>query len=545
MKKYLFILSLLHFIKCKPPEKNEKVKLVVVISIDQMKGEYLSRFNPQLEAGFKYLLDSAIVYTNVHHNHSTTTTAAGHATLATGFFPSHNGITDNTVYSRALGYKHYSITDTTVRFVGVESCDLNRVSAKPLLKNTLGDYVKESDNESKSFSVALKDRASILMGGKTANRAFWFDAASTQMVSTDYYEDAYPNWAKKYTANEVMKAEISKGWVLDKSFSKIASISSDSFERERGNFNPWFPHTLATFDTMRVKDNTAGAFMWNSPYGDAFVLEFANQLIINQNLGTDDHMDVLSIGLSAADVIGHHFGPNSYEVLDYYNKMDFYLAKFIQKINDSVGKDNYILVLTADHGVAAMPEYLEDQGIDAKRILGDQFDADIARINEKLKDTFMLTDDVILKADYSGVEPNMSIFEENKANLNIVINMLTSELEKLDYIAGAYSFLDIMDSTCNKPFITQIRNSHRDEFGYYVKLVPTENYLIDTRRNGTTHGTPYEYDTHVPLIVSVPKHSGRTINTKAYTVDIVPTVLDLIGIKVDESFDGTSLAPSL
>ncbi|MDB4161897.1 alkaline phosphatase family protein [Bacteroidia bacterium] len=544
MKKYSILLSVLLFIMCKPLEKHEKVKLVVVISIDQMKSEYLSRFNPQLEAGFKYLLDSAIVYTNAHHNHATTTTAAGHATLATGFFPSHNGITDNTVYNRTLGYKHYSIEDTTVRFVGIEECNLNRVSAKPLLKNALGDYIKESDNESKSYSVALKDRASILMGGKTANRAFWFDAASTQMVSTDYYEETYPNWAKMYTANDVMQADISRGWVLDQSFSTIASISSDSFERERGNFNPWFPHTLASFDTMRVTDSKAGAFMWNSPYGDAFVLEFAQQLIINQNLGTDDHIDVLSIGLSAADVIGHHFGPNSYEVLDYYNKMDFYLAEFIEKLNHDVGKDNYILVLTADHGVAAMPEYLAGQGIDAKRILGDQFDADMAEINTKLQDAFSLTDDIILKANYGGVEPNMTIFEKGNTDLNIVINTLTNELEKLDYIAGAYSLLDINDTTCIKPFITQIRNSHRDEFGYYIKLVPTENYLIDMRRNGTTHGTPHAYDTHVPLIVKLPKQEGQIIEKKAYTVDIVPTVLDLIGIQVKENFDGTNLAPS-
>lgn len=544
VKKYLTLLFAMLFVMCKSPQKQETAKLVILISIDQMKSEYLSRFNPQLEAGFKYLLDSAIVYTNAHHNHATTTTAAGHATLATGFFPSHNGITDNTVYNRALGYKHYSIEDTTVRFVGIDDCGLNRVSAKPLLKNTLGDYVKESDNASMSYSIALKDRASILMGGKTANRAFWFDAASTQMVSTDYYKETYPDWAKKYTANEVMHSEISKGWVLDQSFTKMASISSDSFERERGNFNPWFPHTLASFDTMRVPDNKRGAFMWNSPYGDAFVLKFAHQLIQNQDLGTDDHTDILSIGLSAADVIGHHFGPNSYEVLDYYNKIDFYLAEFIEKLNKDVGKENYILLLTADHGVAAMPEYLADQGIDAKRILGDQFDADIARINEKLKDTFMLSDDVILKANYSGVEPNMSIFERNGADLNSVINMLTSELERLEYIAGAYSFLDIKDSSCNKPYIAQIRNSHRDEFGYYVKLVPTENYLIDMRKNGTTHGTPYTYDTHVPLIVKLPRHSGKMIDTKAYTVDIVPTVLDVLGIKTEVHFDGTSLGQS-
>jgi len=507
-----------------------------------MKSEYLTRFNPQLEAGFKYLLDSAIVYSNAHHNHATTTTAAGHATLATGYFPSNNGITDNTVYNRALKYKHYSIEDTTVRFVGIESCGLNRVSAKPLLKNSLGDWVKKADKKSKVYSVALKDRASILMGGKNANRAFWFDAASTQMVSTDYYAETFPEWVKTYTAKDVMKENIAKGWVLEQSFIKLPSTDIDSASYEKGNFLPWFPHTLASFDVMRVSENKEGSFMWNSPYGDAFVLNFAHQLIVNQKLGTDEHTDVLNIGLSAADVIGHHFGPHSYEVLDYYNKIDFELNNFISKLNTTIGKDNYIIVLTADHGVAAMPEYLASRGIDAKRIQGDQFDADLANINIKLKQKFGWTDDVILKSNYSGVEPNMDVVKQNGIDSSEFIKALTGELEKLDYIAGAYSFMDVKDAACKKPFIELVRHSHRDEFGYYIKLVPKENYLIDMRATGTTHGTPYAYDTHVPLIIKLPADKSKTIDKKVYTVDIVPTVLDLLGISASEKFDGKSLA---
>lgn len=550
MKKSLVLLCTLLFIftltACKnEPKSSKNAKLVVLISIDQMKSEYLTRFNPQLNAGFKYLLDSAHVFGNAFHNHATTTTAAGHATLATGYFPSNNGIIDNTVYNRMLGYKHYSIEDTSVQFVGIEHCQLNKVSAKHLLKNTLGDYVKQADELSKTYSVALKDRASILMGGKNANRAFWFDAASTQMVSTDQYEEDFPEWIKTFTGMAKMKKEIEQGWILEPSFFPLPSISSDSFEREKGRFLPWFPHTMASFDTLKVSENKPGTFLWNTPYGDAFVLEFAHQLILSEQLGKDEHTDVLTIGLSAADIIGHHFGPNSYEVLDYYSKMDRYLASFIERLDNTVGKDNYIVVLTSDHGVAAMPEYLADQGVDAKRIDAVQFETDLAAINKSLKNQFSIDQDIILKADYGGIEPNFEALGFAHHNTEDVLYELTNQLEKLDYIAGAYSFLDVYDTLCTKAFIAQIRNSHRDEFGYFIKLVPKENYLIDMGANGTTHGSPYDYDTHVPLLIKQPNTTGKKITQRVQTVDIVPTILEMLGIATQENFDGKSLSPLL
>lgn len=550
MKKSLVLLCTLLFIftltACKnEPKSSKNAKLVVLISIDQMKSEYLTRFNPQLNAGFKYLLDSAHVFGNAFHNHATTTTAAGHATLATGYFPSNNGIIDNTVYNRMLGYKHYSIEDTSVQFVGIEHCQLNKVSAKHLLKNTLGDYVKQVDELSKTYSVALKDRASILMGGKNANRAFWFDAASTQMVSTDQYEEDFPEWIKTFTGMAKMKKEIEQGWILEPSFSPLPSISSDNFEREKGRFLPWFPHTMASFDTLKVSENKPGTFLWNTPYGDAFVLEFAHQLILSEQLGKDEHTDVLTIGLSAADIIGHHFGPNSYEVLDYYSKMDRYLASFIERLDNTVGKDNYIVVLTSDHGVAAMPEYLADQGVDAKRIDAVQFETDLAAINKSLKNQFSIDQDIILKADYGGIEPNFEALGFAHHNTEDVLYELTNQLEKLDYIAGAYNFLDVYDTLCTKAFITQIRNSHRDEFGYFIKLVPKENYLIDMGANGTTHGSPYDYDTHVPLLIKQPNTTGKKITQRVQTVDIVPTILEMLGIATQENFDGKSLSPLL
>ena len=350
MKKSAIIFLALFVLGCSKTKTHSKPKLVVLISIDQMRGDYLTTFGTQMEAGLSKFYNEGKSFDNTHHNHAVTTTAAGHATIGTGCFPSHNGIVNNHVYDRALGYSRYSINDSTVNFVGVDSCSLSKVSAKKLLKPSFGDILKEKSPKSKTYSIALKDRASILMGGHNANRAFWFDAASTQMVSTDYYNEDFPNWVKTYKASEVQKSAIATGWVLDDKFKTLATTNSDSLIQEKGSFKPWFPHFISTFDTARIRENEVGSFMWNTPFGDEFILKFGLELIEKQNLGNGEACDVINIGLSAADVIGHHFGPDSYEVLDYYNKLDFYLQEFMDSVNAKVGAENVVYVLTSDHG---------------------------------------------------------------------------------------------------------------------------------------------------------------------------------------------------
>lgn len=539
MKKSIFILFVTFLVlSCKLTEDApiKKPKLLIIISVDQMKADYLQQFNGQLEGGFAELMDNGKVYTNTHHYHAVTTTAAGHATIATGHYPTNNGITDNTVYNRALGYKHYSIEDTTVRFVSLPECALTKVSAARLLKPTLGDLVKANDKNSKTYSVALKDRASILMGGKKANRAFWFDAESTQMVSTDYYDEVYPQWAKGYAANEVLADRLQNGWTVEADFKPVAETSGDSIPQEKGKFYPWFPHSISTLDSLKVPENKTGNFFWNTPFGDEFVLLFAKKIIEEQALGQDEYTDVLTIGLSAADKIGHHFGPHSHEILDYYNKVDQYLADFVNHLNSTVGKENYILTITADHGVAALPEVLAERGIDALRIGGEQFDKDIKQLQIELREDFGTDSDLILRADYGGIEPLFSTSIDSV----LLVDSICAKLKRLSYIEDTYSFYDMADSFCSKKYINHYRNSHSIEYGYFIQYRAKENYLVDMRDHGTTHGTPYRYDTHVPFMLYGGVKKGSS-NEEHHTVDIVPTMLDLAGIAVDASFDGKAV----
>lgn len=505
-----------------------------------MRGDYLTTFSSQLEYGLKNMSDNGLWYTNANHKHAITTTAAGHATIGTGCHPSTSGIVNNTVYNRAKGYSHYSIEDSTVRYVGIDSCQLNLVSAKLLDVPSFGDIIKEKNPKCMSYSVALKDRAAILMGGHKADRAFWFDAASTQMVSTDYYNSDFPTWAKSYTATTVVAEDIKTGWVLDPKFSALESTSNDSFSREKGLFEPWFPHALENMDSTRVKSAKTGEFLWNSPFGDKYVLEFSKKLINEYQLGRDENCDVLTIGLSAADVIGHHFGPSSFEILDYYNKLDEYLGDFIKNVQDQVGSDNVVFVLTADHGVVDFPEVLAERGIDAKRIEQAQYENDMATIDAELQQYFNLKEATISKANYNGVEPSIAYLAEQGINLDTFCTLLQEKLKNLPYIAETYSMKELEGTAENKKYFSAMKNSYDPRYGYYISIVPKENYLIDMRENGTTHGTPYHYDTHVPLILLGKNITPKKDDADVGTIDIAPTLLGLLDITA-AGMDGRDL----
>ena len=542
--RFLLLVIIASFWGCKKPAAETKPRLIVVLSIDQMRGDYWENIIQPAgcTSGFKTLFTEGAVFANAHHKHATTTTAAGHATLATGFYPSHHGIVDNTVYNREAKYSHYSILDTTVNFVGVESCDLNKVSARRLLKPTIGDLIKQEDARSKSYSVALKDRASILMGGHMANRAFWFDAQSTQMVSTNFYEEAFPAWVKEYTGNAVMQEKVANGWNFQNKQLPSYTHTNDSFERECGIFeNAWFPHNMSHMIEGRIHGDTVGNYLWNTPFGDEFVLQFAQKIIKEQGLGTDEHTDVLTVSLSAADVIGHQFGPNSKEILDYYGVLDNHIGTLIAQLNQSIGKDNYILVLTGDHGVAALPELLAEQGVDAQRIEGNQYDSDIDSIDLMLQGGFDLSASTIIKKSYQGVEPNFEYLTSQGIDSTIFVDSLMAKLVELHYIEEAYSFFDFQNDLCDKPHINLMRNSFYPDFGYFIKILGKENYLVDMRSCGTTHGSPYVYDTHVPIVFYGKGNTPSLERSKVYTVDIVPTLWNIVYPKKNYSCDGKVL----
>ena len=517
-------------------------KLVVLISVDQMRGDYIKKYNQSLDGGLKYLNENGQSFIHTHHNHANTSTAPGHATIATGFHPRNHGITNNTIYYRDSRQSHYSILDTTIKFVGISQCKLQKSSAKNLLKPSIGDIVKSYDHKSKSYSVSLKDRASILMGGHHANRAFWFDAESTQMVSTDYYSEPFPNWVKNYLGKEIIADDINSGWQLNSKTKALYDITKDNIKQEDGFFSPLFPHTLSNIKSNQNSNTLIGDFLWNTPFGDKFVLKFAKKLIENQNLGKNEHIDVITISLSAADYIGHEFGPESYEIEDYYHKLDQYLMEFINFLNNKIGQKNYVLALTSDHGVAPFPELALKNGSQAKRISYSKFKRDIDSIDLLVQKDLNLNESCIMASSgYRGVEPNFKILNSFDTDTLKLINTIQYHLKKLDYVQETISFTDIKNPESSKIFIEKTRNSHNSNHGYFIKIISKKNHLIGYNNHGTTHGSPLYYDTHVPLIFLGNNIESKNRNDSSYTIDIAPTLINYIGITDYDLFDGKRL----
>lgn len=506
-----------------------------------MRADYLTKFHSLYTGGLKQLATESTNYTNANHYHSNTTTAAGHAAISTGCYPINNGIVANNIYNRAAKRWEYSVLDSSAVFEGIDSCFLKPVSPKNLVKPTLGDIVKEHNKNSKYYSVSLKDRAAIAMGGQNANRAFWFDASSTQMVSITHYQEPFFDWVKDYKANTVIASDIENGWQLSEGFKPVADVVEDSITEEAGIFSPTFPHTVESLSTDRVPVDREGVFIWHSPFGDKYVLEFAKKLITEEELGQDEHTDVLNIGLSAADLIGHHFGPNSWEVQDYYIKLDQYLNEFISFLNTNVGSDNYTLVLTGDHGVVPFPSLNKANGIDAGRITRDQFTDDMLLLDSTVMSKFGLDTPTVLEAGYKGLEPDFD-YLHSKGIDSLEYTLAVEELlYALPYVAEVFTPYDLVKQESTKKHFETVKNCFDINKGTFLYLIPKENYLLDARPTGTSHGSPYHYDTNVPLLFFGSGWNASESSEKVKTVDITPTLLEWLNIKTDHKFDGESL----
>lgn len=520
--------------------KASDARLLVVISVDQMRYDFLTRFQPYFKHGFKRLLDEGAVFSDAHHRHAITHTAPGHASLSTGCHPSKHGVVANDFYNPETNDIEYCVVDNGVEIIGVENEGaLEGKSPKNLLRTTLGDWMKKDDRRSKVYSVAFKDRSSVLMGGQKANRAFWFDNISTRFVSSSYYKEDFPDWAKTFDARTIMAKELEEGWnkKFDEDVYKVSR--EDDFFMESGQFLPSFPHSKKYIIGRGVKPEMKdGILLWTSPFGDAFAIEFAKRLIEEEQLGKDDHIDLLNLGCSIADAIGHHYGPYSQEIQDYYLRLDEYLGDFFNFLDEKVGKDRYIVALSSDHGVIPLPEELIRRGVPAKRILSQDFYAAIDSAALEVMQDLELSQSFLLSRGSAGFSLKYEEAYEKKIKPAALQEAFAKALEKIEFIEEVFTTEELEDDDTNDHFLTLYQNSYREDRGFEMKVRYKENYLVNHRNTGTSHGTPYEYDTNVPIIFMGPGFKTGHYENRIATVDFAPTIAWALDVKADKGVDG-------
>jgi predicted AlkP superfamily pyrophosphatase or phosphodiesterase len=516
---FLFSISVVVF----GQNQNDKPKLVVAIVIDQMRNEFLDRFQDKFgEDGFKKIMNEGFNYRNHHYNYMPTTTGPGHAAIFTGALPSVSGIVYNAWYDKDLG-KAVNCVNGNDNYTSIGIADsLIAGHAAPdyLLCTTVGDELKKASQfKSKSYAVSIKDRSSILAVGHRGDGAFWFDAGSGRFISSSYYMDKLPQWVEDFNSNGYVDSLNQKIWNL--SFPEEEYVTSrpddNRFEAKFNNQDaPTFP-----YDLKELNKGTNGYFyLPYTPFGNEMVAELGKVAIKKEQLGKGNFIDFLAVNFSSTDYTGHKNGPYSIEIEDMYIKLDKTIADFIQFLNIEVGSDEYVLFITADHGAVAAPLWLREQ-----KLPGGLFNPSALanRVSQFIDSSFGI-DSAILHRD------NFQIYLDNTRFTGsdqkwMVADAVKDFLIKEEFVQEAYTKKDLQNyPLSNSSPKGLLRNSfypHRSGDIFYISR---PGWLGSTSRNATGHGTPFAYDTHVPLLwygKNIPK--GNSVR-RVHITDIAPTL---------------------
>ena len=507
-------------------QQKPKPKLIVGIVIDQMRYDLLKRFDENFgQGGFNRLAKEGSEFTFAHFNYVPTYTAPGHSSIYTGSTPFYHGIISNNYYNKQTKTIVSSTYDKNETTVGSDN-DKGKNSPRELLATTITDQLKLFTNSrSKVFSIALKARAAILPGGHTADAAIWYDSKTGHMISSTYYVKKLPDWLSNFNNLNLVKKYMRQTWNLSLPETKYTASTADNVNYEDDVFNEgktFFPHSFGNLDSTKIYER----FQF-TPFANDFTTNLALLTIEKENLGADNIPDFLAISYSATDFIGHQFGPNSFEVEDTYIKLDKNIEKILNYLDNKIGKNNYLVFLTADHGGAEVIGYLDEEKIEATSL----HYKDELQLLEEFAEKKFGNKNLIENYSNKQIYFNRTLILKNNLNLVDVENIFKEfVLENFKSVAGVYTRHELINEMPQRVPLNYTLNGFNFERGGDV-IFTVKPYVLDHYEGfGTTHGTQYNYDTHVPLIFygwHIPK---QRINTPVYIVDIAPTIADLLNI---------------
>jgi predicted AlkP superfamily pyrophosphatase or phosphodiesterase len=474
-----------------PQLSAERPKLVLAIVVDQMRYDYLSRFGAEFDSGLKRLIEEGAVFTNANYEAAPTVTAIGHATILTGATPSISGIAGNVWYERSEGRNVQSVTDTDALPLGGGA----GASPKRLLVSTIGDELKISGKGGKVYGVSLKDRSAILPAGRMADGAFWFDAKSGNFVSSTWYFNALPAWAEEF--NEARLADRFAG-------QRFGDVTMPAAGEE----------LYGEIDT--------------SPFADQLVLDFALTVLEAEKLGTGSQTDLLSVSFSAMDYVGHGRGPDTPLIREMALAIDKRVGELLAAAEAQVGRGNVLAVFTADHGVAPVPE----ENV-AKRLPGGRYDARAEReaVETALDNAFGAGDYILAVADL-GYYLNRDPVPGKTIAYADMERVAADTLRQQPQVVRVYTRSELGAGLVDGDAVDRrVRNGFNTQQSGDVLAVHAPNWL-SSGFGGTNHGTPYSYDTHVPVIFWGPSNLVQPgqYHTAAAVHDIAPTLAAQLGI---------------
>jgi len=534
-------------------------RLVLQITVDQLRGDLPRRVYDRLgEGGFRYLWERGVVYENAHHRHANTETIVGHATLATGADPSTHGMISNVWLDRQTGELSYNIEDSRYRILtpGADVDEATEIdptqraartdgrSPAAMLVSTFSDELALFYGEgAKIFGVSVKDRGAVSMAGH-AGKAFWFSKASAEFVTSSFYYDRYPDWVTDWNQERRADRWHETSWELaeERANYRFGDRDDRPYETDLAGFGRTFPHPYGASDGKYYT-----TLLTISPAGDELTLEFAKALIDNEQLGRDDTPDYLAVSLSSTDYVGHIFGPSSLESEDNLLRLDRTLAELLSFVDQTVGLDKTLIVLSADHGGAEAPGYLNELGIEARIIDPEGFDKEPAI--EALKRRFGLGEELIQTYFHPYVYLNRQAIEESGLDQGEVERAVAAELMRFDAVALAVPSSALRSGDVPPtPLIDKVlRNFNPRRSGDIYVVFEPHSFVadMDGLTVATTHGSPWSYDTYVPIVFAGVGVQARRVHRPVFTVDVAPTLAALLGTKPPSGASGEPLVEVL
>lgn len=526
MNKYLFILFVFFVVSgvtaqnpsgtTNPKQSSiQRPKLVVGIVVDQMRWDYLYRYYNRYaaEGGFKRLLNNGFSCENTMIPYTPTVTACGHTCIYTGSIPSIHGITGNDWWDYDLKKYSYCTEDDSVKTVG-STTTLGQMSPHNLLATTIGDELRLATNfNSKVIGIAIKDRGAILPAGHSANGAYWYDNKTGDWITSSYYLKELPKWVNDINAKKLVDKYYAQDWSL------LYPIAT--YEQSAPPANG-FAHLLKQYVGKNYGVIPA------TPFGNSFTFEMAMAAVNGEQLGADAVTDMLTVSLSSPDYIGHAYGPNSIEAEDGFLRFDKDLGDFLNFLDTKVGKGQYLLFLSADHGAASVPAFLKQHQIPAGNFDSETIADDINKLlKEKTK-----ADELVIGILNYQVYLNRALIKDAGLNKDSVNNWVINYLLQQPAVERAVALEALNNTTLNTKVREMLTNGYYPKRSGDIQIIFKPQWIDGFLKGGTTHGVWNPYDAHIPLLFYGWKIQPGATNREVNMTDIAGTIASLLHIQM-------------
>jgi len=525
--------------------QKETPKLVVGIVVDQMRADYLYRFaNHYGEDGLKRLMREGINFQSCHYNYVPTFTGPGHASIYTGTTPANHGIVGNAWWSKEEHKRVNCVEDQTSLPIGSSSSTEGNFSPKRLKSNTITDQVKLMIRGSKVVSISIKNRGAILPGGHTPDGVYWFDYATGGFMTGSYYTNELPTWVQRFNKENNAKTYLPDSWETIKPIELYNESREDMYEYEASITDeaPVFPYNLKK--AIKNGKNLTNLFV-STPFANTFLTDFAIDAILHEGLGQDAITDFLAISYSSPDIIGHSFGPYSKEMQDVMIRLDRDVAKLLKELDERIGKDDYVLFLTADHAVEPIPQYLIDHNMAAgyffhapfktfvQNAVNDRFGAKL--ISDMYNFSIYIDDEKVIELGLDKQE---------------VVDFIRKTVIHYPNIKQVYDSKELLSGTFLHDWSKKIAlGFHPAEAGDILYTLEPGYLSVKEddlkSKQGTSHGSAFSYDTQVPLLFFGKGLSSKNVYRDVDITDITPTLSIMLGLTKPSGSTGAVLVEVL